>query len=76
MSDVTVVLLKGSVTYIDSQLVADFCLDHLWSVFNTGEPQRTCVLAVLFLQKVKNIKERVLVNNTVMNLWINSGNSN
>lgn len=41
--------MKSLRTHINSQFVADFGLDHLWSVFNTGELQSTHILTVLFL---------------------------
>lgn len=42
-------MMKSLRTHINSQFVADFGLDHLWSVFNTGELQSTHILTVLFL---------------------------
>lgn len=42
-------------THVNSQFVAGFGLDHLWSVFNTSELQATDVLTVLFLDRTKKL---------------------
>lgn len=51
-------------THVHSQLVADFGLDHLWSVFNTSELQATDVLTVLFLNRTKKKGKKCIPSDT------------
>lgn len=51
-------------THICGQFVADFGLDHLWSVFDTGELQVTHILPVLRLHANVNIHFSALILDT------------